>query len=175
MISKRTGVLVAFNACAASALLLAHWIALGDSNPQPQQERTGESASRSSEMERLGRWPSPDSTALEKTLLFSPSRTRIVPPPPASSTAPPPSPPRLVGIIGAIGHKRLALLENDGATYRRLVGSGDSFEGWVVGSITPGAVQLRPRSNLDGDVPASLDVTVRLRSSMSLPGIPTNE
>ncbi len=104
--------------------------------------------------------------ALEQTLLFSSSRTRTVISAPESTVLLEATPPHLVGIVEEAGHKRYALLEDDTATSRKLVAQGDAFEAWTVVSVTPDAVYLRSRSDINDEVHPSSDIELQLRPSV---------
>lgn len=161
MFNRQTTILLILNTCVISAFVLIHWIVLDHSDDLSMEGRNvpSETTPLSIPMETLP-------NALEQTLLFSSSRTRTVISSPESTVPLDTAPPRLVGIVEEEGHKRFALLEDETATSRKLVAQGDTFETWMVVSVTSDAIHLRSRSDINDGVHPSSDIELRLRPSV---------
>ena len=149
--------LLLINVCVVSLSVIAHSVLLEAPDDLPATRASVPAAAETSVvlMETVP-------NALEQTLLFSPSRTRLAPATAEPEVSPSAMLPRLVGIM-IDGHKRTALLEAASTASRKVVAEGDLFDGWVVMAIAAHAVRLQGRSTNEDKSHAAPSVEIRLR------------
>lgn len=148
---------VLLNVCVVSLSVIAHSVLLEAPDDLPATRASAPAAAETSVvlMETVP-------NALEQTLLFSPSRTRLAPATAEPEVSPSAILPRLVGIM-IDGHRRTALLEAESTASRKVVAEGDLFDGWVVMAIAAHAVRLQGRSSNEDKSHAAPSVEIRLR------------
>ena len=157
VLDRQTVSLLLINVCVVSLSVIAHSVLLEEPDDLPATRASVPAAAETSVvlMETVP-------NALEQTLLFSPSRTRLAPATAEPEVRPSAMLPRLVGIM-IDGHKRTALLELESTASRKVVAEGDLFDGWVVMAIAAHAVRLQGRSSNEDKSHAAPSVEIRLR------------